>query len=1159
MSGGLTPVGMQTFDTIELPLQSGDLFAVQRGTEPLASITFPNLSAQVFEAQSSGITPGTYTKVQVNAFGVVTFGSLLNSSDVVSALGYTPVNPSEIGQPNGLATLDGNGYLTAAQIPPSLLSGLSPLGTWNAATNTPTLQSSIPPPSPPGPPGGSGAFYVVSVAGTTNLNGISTWGVGDWALFSNGVWERVPSAVVLGTMATQNANAVAITGGTIGASVTLGALSLNAALVTANEANAVARATAQIQGEEIHLMDLLGGQHPDGQACATAFLHCLALATARPGSTIFLPTGTVDLSGLSAATGAMAAIIPQQTRVKGSGINETIVIWNDNGGFNLFGSAGARQPNVNNYVTDITLEDFTVRGSWATNGPAVTGGYPIQMTGVAGLRIRRMCVEFSRIMSIVGRACYDVQVNDCVVRYGARDGINMQTCSLVIITGNTVRYVDDNAISVSSENVDDALTVRRNIIVDNNCIFCTSGILAQGPRIASISNNVIEFSIQQAIGCNSKASGNGSIASEACVIANNIISTVINRFYIDGLSNGCNGIALGDSAARAGGAPAIPGENVVSTGAIVPYEAYFQSNSSSSAVATGGGRSYIVTGNVIATTIPACDGTVTATGGTGTTYRSWTDLGFGDPVAQNRFINRAGWINPVLPQVAYRMVGINFSGAGVIRNAEISNNIIRGVLNGIGLNNSGIMGDIRIRGNQIADCNGADVAGIAIVPGSLTLGRIFIEDNLLDIDPKLIAPGRGTPPGTWQYAATCFGILIQTGGTALSVIMRRNTARNCYSATSINTPAQTEAADNFVECNPANDPTGSLNGWSPLNYGIGNPGGLASGWTVRQVDGNPESSTYGQVLDSTVNIALTVPTAGYYESGARVWSQVAGPDAHGNLLLGWSRLTTGSSNVLGTDWMPLFVNVGALDPTASPTTGASNGQVSAITLQGPGVFEFYNDGTLAWPTATLSAAPAGGTTATVNVAKMAPLGLAGPTNTITPASIIQIIGASAVPVIVNPGTAIQVGDNLVAQGWTGSTPLTLSVDSVDLNGGVTGCHIAQNGTASAYPPEPCSFASTHGSNFQANIPIWAVLANGGVAVTGPGNYKNAPAPTLTWTPNTAPGQQQSSGEVTVQMGQSFFADYTGIHYGTFNAGSLTPTGYITITDINGTQRRLLVG
>lgn len=55
-------------------------------------------------------------------------------------------------------------------------------GTWNASTNTPTIVSST---------GTKGDYYVVSVAGTTTIDGVSNWGVGDWITFNGSVWQRV--------------------------------------------------------------------------------------------------------------------------------------------------------------------------------------------------------------------------------------------------------------------------------------------------------------------------------------------------------------------------------------------------------------------------------------------------------------------------------------------------------------------------------------------------------------------------------------------------------------------------------------------------------------------------------------------------------------------------------------------------------------------------------------------------------------------------------------------------------------------------------------------------------------------------------------------------------------------------------------------------------
>jgi len=117
--------------------------------------------------------------------------------------------------------------LTSLQSQITALSGfVNYEGTWNASTNTPTLVSSV---------GTKGDYYVVSVTGSTNLNGVTTWTQGDWAIFNGTAWEKVDNTDLvtsvagrtgaitlttadvsgLGTIATQAANNVSITGGSI--------------------------------------------------------------------------------------------------------------------------------------------------------------------------------------------------------------------------------------------------------------------------------------------------------------------------------------------------------------------------------------------------------------------------------------------------------------------------------------------------------------------------------------------------------------------------------------------------------------------------------------------------------------------------------------------------------------------------------------------------------------------------------------------------------------------------------------------------------------------------------------------------------------------------------------------------------------------------------
>jgi len=80
-----------------------------------------------------------------------------------------------------VVTVNSKGVITSVTTA-SFTGGLSYQGSWNASTNTPTLTSSV---------GTNGYYYIVSVAGSTNLNGVTDWQVGDWAIFNGTVWQKI--------------------------------------------------------------------------------------------------------------------------------------------------------------------------------------------------------------------------------------------------------------------------------------------------------------------------------------------------------------------------------------------------------------------------------------------------------------------------------------------------------------------------------------------------------------------------------------------------------------------------------------------------------------------------------------------------------------------------------------------------------------------------------------------------------------------------------------------------------------------------------------------------------------------------------------------------------------------------------------------------------
>jgi hypothetical protein len=187
-------------------------------TIPTTDLSGTISNAQLANSTISGVSLGSN-------LSALTIGTGLSGT---SYNGSTPttVSITNLGSANGVATLDAGGTVPLSQIPASIQGGVSYQGTWNATTNSPTLTSSV---------GTKGYYYVVSVAGSTNLNGITTWNIGDWAIFNGTIWEKIDNTdavtsvngytgtVVLtaadigglGTMAVQNANSVAITGGAI--------------------------------------------------------------------------------------------------------------------------------------------------------------------------------------------------------------------------------------------------------------------------------------------------------------------------------------------------------------------------------------------------------------------------------------------------------------------------------------------------------------------------------------------------------------------------------------------------------------------------------------------------------------------------------------------------------------------------------------------------------------------------------------------------------------------------------------------------------------------------------------------------------------------------------------------------------------------------------
>jgi len=122
------------------------------------------------------VAPDLTEKIKIIANGGGTSQTVL---DTLASL-QTQINnliPSQTGNNGKFLTTNGSS-LSWASVP----GALTYKGTWNASTNTPTLASGV---------GFSGDYYVVATAGSTNLDGITDWLIGDWLLFNGATWQKI--------------------------------------------------------------------------------------------------------------------------------------------------------------------------------------------------------------------------------------------------------------------------------------------------------------------------------------------------------------------------------------------------------------------------------------------------------------------------------------------------------------------------------------------------------------------------------------------------------------------------------------------------------------------------------------------------------------------------------------------------------------------------------------------------------------------------------------------------------------------------------------------------------------------------------------------------------------------------------------------------------
>lgn len=149
------------------------------GTQEQATINglVDALAAKAGLAVASGTANGLMSSAHFTKLNGIEAGAQVNPDMAL----YQAVSAK--GTANGYAGLDTAGKVPESQLPDTVLGALRYQDAWNAATNTPAI--------PAAAAANRGHYYMVQVAGSTDIDGETDWEVGDWVVSNGTAWNKI--------------------------------------------------------------------------------------------------------------------------------------------------------------------------------------------------------------------------------------------------------------------------------------------------------------------------------------------------------------------------------------------------------------------------------------------------------------------------------------------------------------------------------------------------------------------------------------------------------------------------------------------------------------------------------------------------------------------------------------------------------------------------------------------------------------------------------------------------------------------------------------------------------------------------------------------------------------------------------------------------------
>lgn len=577
------------------------------------------------------------------------------------------------------------------------------------------------------------------------------------------------------------------------------------------------------------------------------------------GGVVNIPPGTYRKGD---AAGSSWIMYPNTT-LRGEGDQSTI-FFDDK-------DSVVRSGNDMLYVTNgsnVAFEDFRITGTAFTytnetnHKQCLTGDY------IDGLRLTNLTFEKLRYMATAFGYCKNVIMSGNRLDYIVRDGLRCVQSENVTITGNILKHVADDAIAVHS--LDAATVPSSATVITDNILEACQGIKVLGAKQLIVRNNIIRRSLRSPISIELPATGiEGNTPQFSIDVSGNVITDT------SALSlNTCIYIAQGLARSN-GGLATFPGINST------PYAYNYLNN-----IDTG---TPVIIGQW---GIRCCDNTISRTLPTGAVYSAWgygemfdriTPNLFSDPLITSAYFQTHG-ILVVAPSTAVQINGNNISGMGTGFSGVI--------LSVVGTTNVQDFASVAVQNNMIFDCPGTGIQ-CGVVGSGAGAKQLVVQNNTFDLDPYFRSTSHNAD-NTFTSATGLPAILVTS---TIGWLAGGNVFKNC-STTGIAEGVLTESAPNIVYADFV------ASGDNVGNKGVRNLPSAAYNIIV-PINGDPTTSTFGQIANTVQMQSVAIPTTGRYVAGHRVSKNigtVAGGAGSQYIINGWTRLTTGSTHVLNTDW-----------------------------------------------------------------------------------------------------------------------------------------------------------------------------------------------------------------------------------------------------------------